>query len=83
MIVKINNYELDLENIVNFYPCDILGNYQEQTKFTLIEEKDGFKGIYFFNTCELLKKIEEKAKEHEQLSKKLKEFIALKGGAHE
>ncbi len=92
MIIKINNYELDLENIVNFYPCDILGNYQEQSIFTLVEEKDGFKGIYIFNACEFWGQIEEKAKElkeqyeqlkkrNEQLKKRLIELKALKGGA--
>ena len=58
MIVAINSYELETENIVKFYPCDILGNYQEQSKFTCIEFKDGFKGIYFCNDTELLEKIE-------------------------
>lgn len=57
MIVMINGYELETENIVKFYPCDILGNYQEQSKYTLIEDKDGFKGIYFCNASELLEKI--------------------------
>ena len=57
MIVTINNYELEAENIVKFYPCDVLGNYQEQSKFTLIEDKDGFKGIYFCNASELLEKM--------------------------
>lgn len=58
MIVEINNYELETENIVKFFPCDILGNYQEQSDFTRIEFKDGFKGIYFCNAHELLGKIE-------------------------
>lgn len=59
MIVAINNYELETENIVKFYPCDILGNYQEQSDLTCIKFKDGFKGIYFCNATELLEKIEE------------------------
>lgn len=59
MIVAINSYELETENIVKFYPCDILGNYnQEQSNFTCIESKDGFKGIYACNAAELLEKIE-------------------------
>ena len=58
MIVEINGYELEAENIVKFYPCDILGNYQEQSEYTLIEDKYGFKGIYFCNATELLEKIE-------------------------
>jgi len=59
MIVKINSYELETENIVKFYPCDVLGNYQEQSNsFTHIEFKDGFKGIYVCNATELLEKIE-------------------------
>lgn len=58
MIVEINSYELETENIVKFYPCDILGNYQEQSNFTCIESKDGFKGIYVCNAAELLEKIE-------------------------
>lgn len=58
MIVKIDSYELETEDIVKFYPCDILGNYQEQSKFTLIENKDGFKGIYVCNATELLEKIQ-------------------------
>ena len=37
MIVTINGYELETENIVKAYPCDVLGNYQEQSEFTLIE----------------------------------------------
>ena len=59
MIVKINNYELETENIVKVYPCDILGNYQEQSEFTLIEYKDGFKGVFFCNASELLGKMGE------------------------
>lgn len=58
MIVKINNYELEAENIVKFYPCDILGNYQEQSDLTRIEFKDGFKGVYFCDSTELSEKIE-------------------------
>ena len=58
MIVEINDYELESENIVKFYPCDILGNYQEQSDaLTHIEFKNGFKGIYFCNASELSKKI--------------------------
>ena len=57
MIVEINGYELESENIVKFYPCDVLGNYQEQSKFTFIEDKDGFKGIYLCNASELLEKM--------------------------
>lgn len=57
MIVEINGYELETENIVKVYPCDVLGNYQEQSKFTLIEDKGGFKGIYFCNSRELLEKM--------------------------
>lgn len=53
MIVVINSYELETENIVKFYPCDVLGNYQEQSEFTLIEYKDGFKGIYLCDATEL------------------------------
>lgn len=59
MIVAINGYELETENIVKFYPCDVLGNYQEQSKFTYIEFKDGFKGIYVCNANELSEKIKE------------------------
>jgi len=58
MIVEINNYELEADNIVKFYPCDILGNYQEPSNLTHIKFKDGFKGIYFCNASELLEKIE-------------------------
>lgn len=58
MIVKINSYELETENIVKFYPCDIFGNYQKQSKFTYIEFNDGFKGIFLCNANELLEKIE-------------------------
>lgn len=58
MIVVINSYELETENIVKFYPCDILGNYQEQSKYTHIEFTDGCKGIYFCNAFELLRKLE-------------------------
>ena len=57
MIVKINSYELETENIVKFFPCNILGNYQEQSDFTHIEFKDGFKGIYFCDAHELLEEI--------------------------
>ncbi len=57
MIVTINGYELETENIVKFYPCDVLGNYQEQSKYTLIEDKYGFKGIYLCSATELLIKI--------------------------
>ena len=58
MIVEINNYELEADNIVKFYPCDILGNYQEPSNFTHIKFKDGFKGIYFCcNASELLEKM--------------------------
>ena len=57
MIVTINGYELETENIVKAYPCDVLGNYQEQSEFTLIENKDGFKGIYLCNANELLEKM--------------------------
>lgn len=57
MIVAINGYELETEEIVKFYPCDVFGNYQEQSKFTLIEEKGGFKGIYLCNASELLEKM--------------------------
>ena len=63
MIVAINNYELETENIVKFHPCDILGNYQEQSNFTYIEFKDGFKGVYFCNATELLRKIDEGGEE--------------------
>ena len=62
MIVKINNYELEAENIVKFYPCDILGKYQEQPDFTYIEFTDGFKGVYFCNATELSEKIEKARK---------------------
>lgn len=58
MIVTINGYALETENIVKLYPCDVLGNYQEQSKFTYIEFKHGFKGIYVCNATELLEKIE-------------------------
>jgi len=58
MIVVINNYELETENIDEIYPCDILGNYQEQSNLTYIKFKDGFKGVYFCNANELLEKIE-------------------------
>lgn len=58
MIVTINGYELETENIVKVYPCDVLGNYQEQSKFTLIEYKDGFKGVYLCNATELLEKMQ-------------------------
>jgi len=57
MIVVINSYELETENIVKFYPCDIFGNYQEQSKYTYIKSKDGFEGIYLFNATELLEKM--------------------------
>ena len=63
MIVAINNYELETENIVKFYPCDILGNYQESSNYTYIEFKDGFKGIYFCNATELSEKIEKGGEE--------------------
>lgn len=58
MIVAINHYELETENIVKVYPCDILGNYQEQSDLTYIEFKDGFKGVYFCNAFELLEKMQ-------------------------
>lgn len=64
MIVEINGYELETENIIKFYPCDVLGNYQEQSKFTLIEDKDGFKGVYLCNANELLEKIEKGGEEN-------------------
>ena len=58
MIVEINDYELESEDIVNFYPCDILGNYKEQSDaLTHIEFKNGFKGIYFCNASELSEKM--------------------------
>lgn len=57
MIVTINGYELETKNIVKAHPCDVLGNYREQSKYTLIEDKYGFKGIYFCNTSELLDKM--------------------------
>ena len=57
MIVEINNYELETENIVKFYPCDILGNHQKQSNLTYIEFNDGFKGVYFSNATELLGKM--------------------------
>ena len=63
MIVAINNYELETENIVKVYPCDILGNYQESSNYTYIEFKDGFKGIYFCNATELSEKIEKGGEE--------------------
>ena len=56
MIVIINDYELETENIVNYYPCNIFGEYQEQSKFTYIEDKDGFKGVYLLNATELAEK---------------------------
>lgn len=60
MIVKINAYELESENIVNYYPCNILGEYQEQGIWTYIEHKDGFKGIYLLNASKLSEKLQER-----------------------
>lgn len=64
MIIEINSYELEAESIVKFYPCDILGNYQEQSDaLTHITFKNGFKGIYFCNASELSKKMQKGGKE--------------------
>lgn len=65
MIVVINSYELETENIVKFYPCDILGNFQEQSKYTCIKFKDGFKGIYLCNATELLEKMQKEGEDSE------------------
>ena len=59
MIIKINAYELESENIVDYYPCNVLGERQEQGIWTFIEEKDGFKGIYLLNASKLSEKLQE------------------------
>ena len=53
MFIRISNYCLRLENIEEFYSCDILGNYKENTGLTFIRYKDGSKGVYFANYCQL------------------------------
>ena len=56
MIVKINAYELETDKIVNYYPCNVLGEYQEQSIWTYIEFNDGSKGVYLFNASKLAEK---------------------------
>lgn len=57
MIVKINAYELETDKIVNYYPCNVLGEYQEHEIWTYIEFNDGSKGIYLFNASKLAEKL--------------------------
>ena len=60
LYITINSYTLDVNTIVDYYPCNILGEYDgESVELTVIKFSDGFKGVYFVNYETLFNLIED------------------------
>ena len=48
--ITINGYIIDANTIKDYYPCNIIGNFDnEDTKHTRIKFFDGFDGIYLID----------------------------------
>ena len=60
-IISINGYVLNYDDITDFYPCNILGYYEEDNeRWTFIRYNDKSKGIYRINYKELLATIKKR-----------------------
>lgn len=58
--IHIGGYVLDIKTIEDYYPCDALGELDnEGTEYTFIKHRDGFGGIYFIDYEELFSLMED------------------------